>query len=88
MTIFKHLMSPLQLFVNLFNMDAFAYANFIYTRYLVDKGVYDLERVRSTAKAENIASNKLLMKNNFTKSKDMVDDGYSPENEYFYYFEK
>ena len=57
-------------------------------RYLVDNGVYDLERVRATAKVGNIASNKILMKNNFTKSEDLVDDGYSPENEYFYYFEK
>ncbi len=57
-------------------------------RWLVDNGVYVLQRVRATAKAGNIASNRLLMKNNFTKSEDMVDDGYSPENEYFYYFEK
>ncbi len=57
-------------------------------RYLVDTGVYDLERVRATAKPDNTASNKILMNNKFIKSADMVDDGYSPENEYFYYFEK
>ena len=57
-------------------------------RCLVDNGVYDLERVRATAKVGNTASNKILVKNNFTKSEDLVDDGYSPENEYFYYFEK
>ena len=57
-------------------------------RYLVDTGVYDLKRIRATAKPGNTASNKILIKNNFTKSADMVDDGYSPENEYFYYFGK
>ena len=57
-------------------------------RYLVDTGVYDLKRIRATAKPGNTASNKILIKNNFTKSADMVDDGYSPENEYFYSFGK
>lgn len=56
--------------------------------YLVDTGAYNLKRVRATAKPGNTASNKILMNNNFIKSADMVDDGDSPENEYFYYFGK
>lgn len=55
-------------------------------RYLIKSGKYDIEKIRATAKEGNIASNKILQKNDFIKMPDMIDDGYSPENEYFYYF--
>ena len=57
-------------------------------QYLNDEGVYNLEKIRATAKKDNIASNKIVIKNNFVKSPEMIDDGYGPENEYFYYLEK
>ena len=55
-------------------------------RYLIQSGKYDIEKIRATAKEGNIASNKILQRNGFIKMPEMVDDGYSPENEYFYYF--
>lgn len=59
-----------------------------FLQYLNDEGVCNLEKIRATAKADNIASNKILMKNNFVKNSEMINDGYGPENEYFYYLEK
>lgn len=59
-----------------------------FLQYLLDKGIYKFEKVRATAKEDNIASNKILLKNHFLKTPEMINDGYGPENEYFYYFEK
>ena len=55
-------------------------------RYLIKSGKYDIEKIRATAKEGNIASNKILQRNGFIKMPEMLYDGYSPENEYFYYF--
>ena len=35
-----------------------------------------------------IKENKVLEKQNFIKSEKQIDDGYGPENEYFYYFDR
>lgn len=59
-----------------------------FLQYLLAHNIYNFEKIRATAKADNIASNKILMKNNFVKSPTMINDGYGPENEYFYYFDK
>lgn len=57
-------------------------------QYLLDNGIYNFEKVRATAKEDNIASNKILQKNHFLKTHEMINDGYGSENEYFYYFVK
>lgn len=47
---------------------------------------YDFTRLRATAKIDNAASNKILSNSGFIKSDALIDDGYGPEVEYFYYF--
>ncbi|MBR1779041.1 MAG: GNAT family N-acetyltransferase [Clostridia bacterium] len=46
---------------------------------------YNFEKLRATAKKENIASNKILMACGFMKSND-INTSYGPRQEYFYYF--
>lgn len=57
-----------------------------FLQYLLSNNIYGISRVRATAKPDNIASNRILVKNNFIKSENLVNDGYALENEYFYYF--
>ena len=52
------------------------------------KECYDFTRLRATAKFDNKASNRILSINGFVKSESPADDGYGPENEYYYYFVK
>lgn len=54
--------------------------------YIKDREDYKIERIRATAKVDNIASNSILLGLGFEKSEELVDDGYGKENEYFYYF--
>lgn len=49
-------------------------------------GCYNFTRLRATAKNANIASNRILLSHGFVKSLRLINDGYGPENEYFYYF--
>lgn len=48
---------------------------------------YDFNKLRATAKPDNIASNHILNKLGFQKMDDLINDGYGDENEYFYFFE-
>lgn len=49
---------------------------------------YDMERLRATAKVDNIASNTILKGLGFKLSDHLVNDGFGEENEYFYMFDR
>ncbi len=59
-----------------------------FLQYLLNNQIYDISRVSATAKLDNIASNRILVKNNFVKSEHIVGEEGSQRNEYFYYFSK
>lgn len=59
-----------------------------FLKLLINSGKYKFEKLRATAKEDNIASNKLLSGLDFKKSEDKINDGYGDELEYFYYFNK
>ncbi len=52
------------------------------------QGIYNYKKLRATAEPENEPSNRILEKLNFTKSEDLVDDGYGPQIEYYYHFDE
>lgn len=47
---------------------------------------YRFKKLRATAKVDNKASNHILSSCGFILSKNLIDDGFGPENEYFYHF--
>jgi len=55
-------------------------------QFLKDKGIYEYNKLRATAKPDNKASNKILNNLNLIKSECLIDDGYGKENEYYYNF--
>ena len=52
------------------------------------QGIYNYEKLRATAEPENKPSNRILEKLNFTKSEELVDDGYGLQIEYYYHFDE
>ena len=50
------------------------------------ESVYKLKKLRATAKKDNKASNRILQKLGFELKPKLINNGYGPENEYFYYF--
>lgn len=66
-----------------------------FLQYIKDNGkdkngnqIYEFDRIRATAKPDNIASNHILDSTGFKKSEHLIDDGYGKENEYFFYFKQ
>ena len=56
--------------------------------FMREKGIYSYKKLRATAKPNNKASNKILNNLDFSKSEGLVNDGYGPQIEYYYHFDK
>lgn len=56
--------------------------------FMKEKGIYNYEKLRATAEPENKPSNRILEKLSFTRSKELVDDGYGMQVEYYYHFDR
>ena len=59
-----------------------------FLKLLLSSKKYNFEKLRATAKEENSASRRILSGRGFKEGNEKIDDGYGPECEYFYYFNK
>lgn len=56
--------------------------------FMKEKGIYNYEKLRATAEPDNVPSNKILEKLNFTRSKDLIKEYGVLQVEYYYHFDK